>query len=133
MSCGLAARRIGERSRHSACACVQSVVNGVSTNIGFLRALLSEPDFINKRIATSFIADHPHLLEAPAAPDEAGRILEYLAVQSRSDKLKGPILCLVGPPGVGKTMLAKTLVDTVSGLDISGELDRTVNERFAHR
>ena len=54
-------------------------VNGVSTNIGFLRALLSEPDFINKRISTSFIADHPHLLEAPAAPDEAGRILEYLA------------------------------------------------------
>ncbi|WP_297849859.1 pyruvate carboxylase [uncultured Corynebacterium sp.] len=54
-------------------------VNGVSTNIGFLRALLSEPDFTEKRISTSFIADHPMLLEAPAAPDEAGRILEYLA------------------------------------------------------
>jgi len=37
------------------------------------------------------------------------RILEYLAVQQRRKKLKGPILCLVGPPGVGKTSLGKSL------------------------
>ena len=37
------------------------------------------------------------------------RIIEYLAVQSRADKVRGPILCLVGPPGVGKTSLGKSI------------------------
>jgi len=37
------------------------------------------------------------------------RILEYLAVQQRNKKLKGPILCLVGPPGVGKTSVGKSI------------------------
>src|SRR5207342_942114 len=37
------------------------------------------------------------------------RIIEYLAVQSRANKLTGPILCLVGPPGVGKTSLGKSI------------------------
>src|SRR5579875_1184063 len=37
------------------------------------------------------------------------RILEYLAVQSRSNKIRGPILCLVGAPGVGKTSLGKSI------------------------
>lgn len=42
------------------------------------------------------------------------RILEYLAVQQRARKLKGPILCLVGPPGVGKTSLGRSIARTTN-------------------
>lgn len=42
------------------------------------------------------------------------RILEYLAVKQNTDSLKGPIICLVGPPGVGKTSLAQSVADALS-------------------
>jgi ATP-dependent Lon protease len=42
------------------------------------------------------------------------RILEYLAVQKRVKKLKGPVLCLVGPPGVGKTSLGESIAKSVN-------------------
>lgn len=51
------------------------------------------------------ILDHDHFgLQKPKE-----RILEYLAVQAQVQKIKGPILCLVGPPGVGKTSLCKSV------------------------
>src|SRR5690606_33132409 len=41
------------------------------------------------------------------------RVLEYLAVQQMTKSLRGPILCLVGPPGVGKTSLAKSIAESL--------------------
>jgi len=77
---------------------------------GYIDALVSVPwkkrDRIRKDLqqAQSILdEDHFGLVKIK------DRILEYLAVQQRKKKLKGPILCLVGPPGVGKTSLGRSI------------------------
>ena len=76
----------------------------------YLDVLLSLP-WGKKSKLKKDIAEAQHILDE----DHYGlekvkeRIVEYLAVQARTNKLKGPILCLVGPPGVGKTSLGRSI------------------------
>ncbi|MFH1102783.1 MAG: endopeptidase La [Pseudomonadota bacterium] len=77
---------------------------------GYIEWLISLPWFEKARIrnditeAEKILNEDHYGLEKPKE-----RILEYLAVQSLVKKIKGPILCFVGPPGVGKTSLAKSI------------------------
>ncbi|MBU3752034.1 MAG: ATP-grasp domain-containing protein, partial [Mycobacterium sp.] len=87
-------------------------IRGVSTNIGFLRAVLADPDFAAGRVTTSFIEDRPELLNARGSADRGTRILSYLADVTvnqphgprRSESYahdKLPAISLTAPPPPG--------------------------------
>jgi ATP-dependent Lon protease len=76
----------------------------------YLDWLLSLPWGNKKKVKKDIDAAQEVLDEDHYGLDKVkDRILEYLAVQARTNKLRGPILCLVGPPGVGKTSLGKSI------------------------
>ena len=76
----------------------------------YLDWMLSLPWGFRKDISTDLDKAEAQLDEDHYGLDKVKeRILEYLAVQKRTKKMKGPILCLVGPPGVGKTSLGKSI------------------------
>lgn len=89
---------------------MQSAEATVSRN--YLDVMLSLP--WNKRSSTKInLAQAEKVLEAEhyGLKEVKERIIEYLAVQKRVKKIKGPILCLVGPPGVGKTSLGQSIAN----------------------
>jgi ATP-dependent Lon protease len=76
----------------------------------YLDVLLGLPWGKKSRLKKDVVKAQQILDEDHYALDKVkDRIVEYLAVQARTNKLKGPILCLVGPPGVGKTSLGKSI------------------------
>jgi ATP-dependent Lon protease len=76
----------------------------------YLDWLLSLPWGVKKKVKKDIDAAQKVLDEDHYGLDKVkDRILEYLAVQARTNKLRGPILCLVGPPGVGKTSLGRSI------------------------
>ncbi|MFW0807397.1 endopeptidase La [Bacillus pumilus] len=81
--------------------------NYIDWLIGLPWGIYSE-DRLDLKLASEILDDEHHGLEKVKE-----RVLEYLAVQKLTNSLKGPILCLAGPPGVGKTSLAKSIAKSL--------------------
>ena len=84
-------------------------IRGIATNIGFLQAVLDDPDFNAGRITTSFIDERPDLLTAPASADRGSKILEYLAdvtVHRPNGPLPTPVHPRTKRPDVDDALLA---------------------------
>ena len=88
-----------------------SPISAESTVVrNYLETLLSLPWGVKKKVKRDIDEAQNVLNEDHFGLDKVKeRILEYLSVQARTNKLRGPILCLVGPPGVGKTSLGKSI------------------------
>jgi ATP-dependent Lon protease len=100
---------LGKLKMMSPMSAEASVVRGyIEWLVGVPWAKRSKVKHDIKRAQTILDQDHYGLEEVK------DRILEYLAVQKRVRKLKGPVLCLVGPPGVGKTSLGESIAKSTN-------------------
>ena len=109
---------LSEEARHKADAEMKklrqmSPMSAESTVVrNYLDWLLSLPWGKRKDVETDLVQAEQQLEDDHYGLEKVKeRILEYLAVQKRTGKMKGPILCLVGPPGVGKTSLGRSIAE----------------------
>ncbi|WP_349827758.1 pyruvate carboxylase [Brevibacterium litoralis] len=79
VKCTTRGRDFGQAVARASRALAEFRIRGVSTNIGFLRAVLEDPSFVAGDISTKFIEERPHLLEAKVGADRGSKLLEYLA------------------------------------------------------
>jgi len=95
--------------RRAARALSEFRIRGVSTNIGFLEAVLADPDFLAGHVTTSFIDERPHLLDHPIPADRATKLLTWLAGVSVNKPYGEPRTPIVAPtklPDLGDALAA---------------------------